>query len=192
MPSKIPMNFAAHLRIQTTYGFSLTNQSTLGGIMVSHSSAPVMRRSTHRADRRPENQCTRPTAEILLPNRVISFSARFELLWSRGAVLRSAGFEVFSTISSGKALAKIRSGQYGCFWSATHFLSGCGRQRQGKFRESCPHGKLIRITDARSPQPSVGADRVVYGADGAEALIAAVEAKATGHLAQLGSKSMGF
>ena len=110
-----------------------------------------------------------------LKPKVISVGPFPELLLLREYVLQSAGYAVSSTSNPQEAVAKIES------------KADCGvlllcyavpdRWRYSlitKFREHCPEGRIVAITNDHVGETPKEVDELVYGVEGPEALIDAV------------------
>ncbi len=111
-------------------------------------------------------------------HRVISVGSDSELLSLRHAVLESAGFSVFTTANPHEAIARLQENDWGVLLLC-YSLDDATRQRIAKeFREHCPGGRIIAITNQPVSEPPVDADVVLYGLEGAEALINVVRGKA--------------
>jgi hypothetical protein len=106
--------------------------------------------------------------------RVISVGTLPELLFLRQAVLEGAGFQVFTTCDPAHAALKIQNGGGDVLLLCYSISDELRQQLVTKFRNSCPEGRVVALTNAPMPEPPVEADAFVYGIEGAEALIAAV------------------
>jgi DNA-binding response OmpR family regulator len=106
--------------------------------------------------------------------KVLSVGADWELLWLRDAVLRTAGFNVFTTSDNQQVLQKIQNGECGVLLMC-HSTPRTTREYLAQiFRQSCPEGKIIAITNETIREVPAFADDLVYGIEGPEALIDAV------------------
>jgi hypothetical protein len=105
---------------------------------------------------------------------IISLGTNAELLWLREAVLRNAGFDVLTIPDEKKALADIESFDCGVLLLCYSIDDRIRQQLTKKYREVCPEGRIVAITNAPFVHPPVEADKFLYGVDGAEALIDAV------------------
>ena len=105
---------------------------------------------------------------------VISVGRVAELLWLREAVLKAAGFRVLSFADEKQALAQIRTVDCRVLLLCYSIPAGIRQQLAKKFRAACPSCCIVTITNAPLQHPPVEADTVLYGVEGAEALIAAV------------------
>ena len=116
------------------------------------------------------------TAEqIPIPNaKVISVGDLPELLLLRKAVLESSGFQVFSTHEAVHAMLRIENGDCGVLLLCYSLDDQVRQELSNRFRERCPNGRIVVITNQPLPHPPLEADAVVYGVKGPEALIAAV------------------
>ena len=108
---------------------------------------------------------------------VISVGANPELVWLRNFVLQSAGFNVVSTIDSHDARARLERGECGVLL-VCYSLERLVRQSLAEaLRRFCPGSRMVVITNERLEQLEF-ADSFVYGVEGPEALIEAVNAAA--------------
>jgi hypothetical protein len=126
----------------------------------SHDSI-VKRRQTKKVSRKRANKL------------VISVGTLPELLWLREAVLKNAGFDVITITDERQALAKIKTVDCGVLLLCYSIDDETRQQLTQKYREACPDGRIVAITNAPL-QPPPEADKFVYGVEGPEALIAAV------------------
>jgi PleD family two-component response regulator len=123
--------------------------------------------------RRPEAANTFPLFPQEARYRVISLSRSLDLLWAREAVLRSAGFQVFSAMNPRQVLAKIHAGNFGLLLLCYSLPGRLQREIASEFRKHCPNGRIVAITDSNSSRPP-DTDAVVGSADGHNALIDAL------------------
>ena len=106
--------------------------------------------------------------------KVLSLGKNPELLWLREAVLRSAGFEVMTSLSVEDGLARIEGGYCGVLLLC-YSLPPLSRKRLAEtFRAKCPQGRIVTIMNEKG-EPEF-ADLVIYGVDGPEALLEAIRA----------------
>ena len=104
--------------------------------------------------------------------KVLSVGNHPELMWLRDAVLRSAGFEVLTTLDEKEGLAYIERGQCGVLLMC-YSLPLLSRKRLAEtFRANCPQGRIVTITNQKS-EPEF-ADVSVYGVEGPEVLLEAI------------------
>jgi len=112
---------------------------------------------------------------FLMPSiKVLSLGVDPELLWLREAVLRSAGFEVMTSLDLKHGLSWIERGDCGVLLLCYSLPLSSRRQLAGTFRANCPRGRIVTIMNQKG-EPEF-ADVVVYGVDGPEALIEAIRA----------------
>lgn len=105
---------------------------------------------------------------------ILSVGADAELVSLRHAVLRSVGLDVFSTLDPEEAYIRIQPASLGLMLLC-YSLSNPVRQRLAKrFRDFCPNGRIISITNEKADESTIYGDAVFYGIEGAEALIDAV------------------
>jgi DNA-binding response OmpR family regulator len=105
--------------------------------------------------------------------KIISTGSDAELLWLRNAVLRSAGFDVTTTGDEDDALTKIRQGDCGVLLLCYSLSEPSRRELVGTFRQYCPNGRIVAITNTKLDKPEF-ADSLVFGVEGPEALIEAL------------------
>ena len=86
--------------------------------------------------------------------------------------MRSAGFQVFSALSSRQALAKIHAGNFGVLLLCYSLASRLQQEIASEFRKHCPNGRIVAITDAKILRPDT--DAVVGSTEGHNALIDAL------------------
>jgi len=106
-------------------------------------------------------------------NLVISVGTLPELLWLCEAVLKNAGFNVVTITDERQALVKIGTVDCGVLLMCDSIDDDIRQQLAKKYREACPDGRIIAITNAPLERPPE-ADKFVYGVEGPEALIAGV------------------
>jgi DNA-binding NtrC family response regulator len=109
---------------------------------------------------------------------VISVGTLPDLVSLREAVLKKAGYRVVSAFNEAEALAKIYSGDCGVLLLCYSVEEESRKHITKAFREVCPEGRIVSITNQPLKQ-SPDADAIVYGVDGAEALISAVRGDVT-------------
>jgi len=101
----------------------------------------------------------------------ISVGGNEELVSLRQAVLQSVGLNVFSTLDLSEAVARIEFGNFGLLLLC-YSLPGSVREHLARqFRNRCPHGRIVAASNKQVDESTVYADAVVYGIEGAEALI---------------------
>jgi|SRR5581483_2428904 len=104
---------------------------------------------------------------------VLSVGEHSELLSLREAVLRSAGFDVFTTHDKKVALNRIKEGHCGVLLMCYSLPDGWREQLVKTFRQHCPQGKVVAISNKAIEKVPL-ADEVIYGIEGPEALIDAL------------------
>jgi hypothetical protein len=109
---------------------------------------------------------------------VISVGTLPDLVSLREAVLKKAGYRVVNAFNEAEALAKIYSGDCGVLLLCYSVEDESRKQIAKTFREVCPEGRIVSITNQPLNQPP-DADVVIYGVHGAEALIGAVRGDVT-------------
>ena len=109
---------------------------------------------------------------------VISVGTLPEVVSLREAVLKSVGYEVFSTASPEEALSRIRSGDCGVLLLCYSVRDLWRGQLVREFRLKCPHGRIVAITNSKIDEVPKEVDELVFGIEGAEALIDAVRGNA--------------
>jgi hypothetical protein len=109
-------------------------------------------------------------------NVVVSVGKNRELLLLRDAVLKSAGFDVFTTENESEALARVSRGDCGVLLVCYSTPLPIKRQLALVFRKQCPEGRIIAIANQPVGKLEV-ADGLVFGIDGPEVLIDALRGK---------------
>ena len=105
--------------------------------------------------------------------KVISVGSHPELLWLRDAVLRSAGFNVFSTSDVERGMESLEEGSCGVLLMC-YSLPRLSRKRLAeRFRLRCPFGRVVTVVNKKGKARF--ADFVVYGIDGPDALLETVK-----------------
>ena len=105
---------------------------------------------------------------------VISVGDDPHLLSLRHAILEYAGYEVITASDPNAASQKIASAPCDVLLLC-YSMKIRTRQRLAKeFRERCPDGRIIAITNQHQARPPVDADAFLYGLEGAEALLETV------------------
>lgn len=110
--------------------------------------------------------------------RVISVGTIPELLSLRHVILRSAGFEVFSTVEPVEAATRIRTGDCAVLLLCYSVSDECRESLIHEFRDHCPEGRVVAITSRPITQVPKNVDELVYGIEGPEALMNAIRGKA--------------
>ena len=105
---------------------------------------------------------------------VLSAGTLPELLGLREEILRSAGFEVFTVTRREEALAAVKRGDCGVLLLCYSVPNEWRGELIRKFRQACPKGRVIGITNYPVVRPAKETDALIYGIEGAEALISAV------------------
>jgi DNA-binding NtrC family response regulator len=109
---------------------------------------------------------------------VISVGGLPELLWLRHSVLQSAGYEVLTFTDAKAAAARIANGGCGVLLLCYSVFQQSRDHLIQEFREHCPEGRIVAITNRPVAERPKEADELVYGVDGPEILIDAVRGKA--------------
>lgn len=104
---------------------------------------------------------------------VVSFGKNRELLLLRDAVLRSSGFDVFTTENESEALARISRGDCGVLLVCYSAPLPLKRQLAVAYKNRCPDGRIIAVANEHVETLDVG-DSFVYGMEGPEVLIEAI------------------
>lgn len=105
---------------------------------------------------------------------IISVGRNAELVSLRQAVLESAGLSVFSTLDPSAAVSRMGFGNFGLLLLC-YSLPGSVREHLARqFRDCCPHGRILAISNKQVDESMLYADAVVYGIEGAEALLDSV------------------
>jgi DNA-binding NarL/FixJ family response regulator len=110
--------------------------------------------------------------------RVLSVGAIAELVSLRHAILEENGYDVFSTMEPREAATRIREGDCGVLLICYSVPKDWRQALVRDFREHCPDGKIVGITDRPVIRLPKDVDGLVYGIDGPEALMDAIRGKA--------------
>jgi CheY-like chemotaxis protein len=107
---------------------------------------------------------------------VLSVGAYPELLSLRAAVLSNAGYAVFTTTDPHEADSRIKKGDCAVLLLCYSIAQNRRKQIVESFRKHCPEGRIVSITnEVESDANHTDADNLVFGIEGAEALLAAIE-----------------
>jgi DNA-binding NtrC family response regulator len=109
---------------------------------------------------------------------VISVGTLPEVVSLREAVLKSVGYNVFSTENPDEAISRIRNGDCGVLLLCYSVRDLWRGQLVREFRERCPHGRIVAITNSKIDEVPKEVDELIFGIEGAEALIDAVRGHA--------------
>jgi CheY-like chemotaxis protein len=104
---------------------------------------------------------------------VVAVGNNRELLLLRDAVLRSAGFDVFTTENESEALARVSRGDCGVLLVCYSTPLPIKRHLAVAYRKQCPEGRIIAVANQAVETLEV-ADSLVYGIEGPEGLIDAI------------------
>ena len=105
---------------------------------------------------------------------VLSVGKLHDLLSLREAILRSAGYQVITCTEYEETIAVIRNGRCGVMLLCYSVPDKWRRSLIRDFRDFCRQGRIIGITNHPVVQPSREMDELVYGIEGPEMLIQAV------------------
>jgi len=105
--------------------------------------------------------------------KVLSIGNDPELIWLRDAVLRSAGFEVLTTLDEKEGLARIERGDCGVLLMCYSLPLLSHKRLAESFRANCTQGRIVTITNQKE-EPEF-ADVTIFGVEGPEALIEAIQ-----------------
>jgi DNA-binding NtrC family response regulator len=112
------------------------------------------------------------------PRNVISVGTLPELLLLREKVLRSVGYAVFTTTDPQEAIGGIGKADCGVLLVCYSVTDEWRKQLVQQFRQFCPEGRIVAITNHPVAETPKEADELVYGVEGPEILISAVRGKA--------------
>jgi hypothetical protein len=114
-----------------------------------------------------------------LKPKVISVSTLPELLLLREYVLQSVGCDVLSITNLQEAASRIEDKSHcGVLLLCYEVPHQWRYSLITKFREHCPKGRIVAITNEPIAEPPREVDDLVYGVEGPEALIDAIQAAA--------------
>jgi hypothetical protein len=108
---------------------------------------------------------------------VVSVGANPELLSLRAQVLQSAGYQVFSTTVPQKADFRMGTGDCGVLLLCYSVSVDWRKRLIENFRARCPKGRIVAITNLPLTETPKDVDELVYGIEGPEVLIDALERK---------------
>ncbi len=108
---------------------------------------------------------------------ILSVGAHPELVSLRDAVLKSVGLNVFSTHDGEDAYRRIQPNSHALLLLCYSLPQPMRKRLVERFRDCCPRGRIISITNVRPDEATVYGDTIFYGMEGAEALIEAVRAE---------------
>ena len=109
---------------------------------------------------------------------IISVGSIPELVSLREQILESLGYEVCSTTIPQEADLLVKRRNCGVLLICYSLSDDWREELIKNFRANCPQGRVVLITDHPIAQTSEGADALVYGLNGPEALMDAVEGRA--------------
>jgi DNA-binding response OmpR family regulator len=109
--------------------------------------------------------------------RVISVGTLPELLWLRESVLKAGGYEVFTFTDPKDAVSRMRDDDCGVLLLCYSISDEWHKQLVQRFRELCPQGRIVAITNRPVAETPKEEDELVYGVEGPEILIDAVRGK---------------
>ena len=109
---------------------------------------------------------------------VLSVGALPRLLFLRAAILESVGYRVFSTTQVREARSFMDNSRCGTLLVCYSLPGDLRREIILAFREHCPDGRVIAIGNMPFAEIPSDADEFIYGVEGPEALLRAVEDEA--------------
>lgn len=109
---------------------------------------------------------------------IISVGESPNLLLLREAILQSSGFTVFSTADLAEAVAAIERGNFDVLLLCYSVPSEWRTELIEKFRQHCRGGRVVAITDRPITHCPSDVDELVYGIEGPDALMHAIQGKA--------------
>jgi DNA-binding NtrC family response regulator len=102
---------------------------------------------------------------------VMSIGDDPQLLSLRHAVLELAGYHVITESNAHAASQKIASAPCDVLLLCYSMDINVRQRLAREFREHCPDGRIIAITNQHQATPPVDADAFLYGVEGAESLL---------------------
>ena len=90
-------------------------------------------------------------------------------------MLQSAGYEVFTTTVPQKADFRMGIGNCNVLLLCYSVSDGWRKRLIENFRANCPNGRIIAITNSPITETPREVDQLVYGIEGPEALMVAIE-----------------
>ena len=106
---------------------------------------------------------------------VLSVGAHPELLSLRAAVLSNAGYAVFTTTDPHEADSRIKKGDCAVLLLCYSIAQDWRNQMAENFRKHRPDSRIVGITNEPESDNPTDTDALVFGIEGAEALLAAIE-----------------
>lgn len=107
-------------------------------------------------------------------NVVLSFSSDNDLLHERELALRTCGFDVVSVRTASEARFEIEMGRCGTLLICFRTRSDTVRDVINLFRQNCPAGCVIFVTDQSNEGTPRDADYVIAESGGPEAIVRAL------------------
>ena len=114
----------------------------------------------------------------LYKHSVISVGMMPRLLALRGAILQSSGFIVFTTMRLDEAVSAMKGRHFDVMLLCYSVGSEWREEMIQRFREYCPGGRIVAITDRPVTDPANDVDEIVYGIEGPDALMHAIRRQA--------------
>ena len=102
---------------------------------------------------------------------VLSVGSFQDLLWTRSQILQAAGYRVISTSNPEEADARIADAECGVLLICYSIREEWRNHLIHDFREHCPQGRVVAITNVPFSRPPIEADEFIYGVEGPEALL---------------------
>ena len=110
--------------------------------------------------------------------RILSVGAIPELLSLRAEVLKWSGYDVVTTSDPLEVASQLEDGNCGVLLLCYSVSEASREQLIRNFRQHCPNGRIIVITNERLAHLPKDVDELVFGIEGPEALLDAIEPKA--------------
>lgn len=106
-----------------------------------------------------------------MAGKVMSVGDDPQLLSLHHAVLERAGYHVITETNAHLASQKIASAPCDVLLLCYSMEIDVRQRLARQFREHCPDGRIITITNQYQAKPPVDADAFLYGLEGAESLL---------------------
>lgn len=105
---------------------------------------------------------------------VLSVGSFQDLLWTRSQILQAAGYRFISTSNPEEADARISQASCGVLLICYSIREEWRKHLIDAFREHCPRGRVVAITNVPFSRPPIEADEFIYGVEGPEVLLDAI------------------
>jgi CheY-like chemotaxis protein len=112
---------------------------------------------------------------------VISVGDDPQLLTLRQAVFENAGYRVITASDPQTAFQKIATAPFDVMLLCYSIDLSLRQRLARQFRQHCPRGRIVAITNQHQSKPPIDADAFLYGLEGPESLLDIVRAQMDAH-----------